>query len=158
MSNQPKTDSAPYTRRTFIKTGTVAVAGLALANRNFAGPKTETLAASGGAKAVTVPAQRQAALSHWPRYDEKETQAVSAVLDANKYYEELPLFEKEWKAYVGAPYVKLHHNGTSALSSSDAEQTSRVGRPRRRRSATASNASSRCAGISVIFLIASVSV
>src|SRR5512137_235862 len=112
MSNQPKTDSAPYTRRTFIKTGTVAVAGLA-----FASPKTETLAASGGAKAVKVPAQQQSKLSHWPRYDEKETQAVSAVLDANKYYEELPLFEKEWKDYVGVPYVKLHHNGTSALSS-----------------------------------------
>ena len=39
------------------------------------------------------------------------------MLDNNKFYEELPAFEKEWKDYTQSPFVKNHINGTSALTS-----------------------------------------
>ena len=39
------------------------------------------------------------------------------MLDSNKFYEELPAFEKEWQDYTKSPFVKNHINGTSALTS-----------------------------------------
>jgi perosamine synthetase len=117
MKNHIRQNSSQYTRRTFLKTSGVAVAGLAAANYSFAAPKTEALALSGGGKTVTVPAEVQAALTKWPRYGEAEKRAVTAMLGNNKFYEELPLFESEWKEYLNAPFVKSHMNGTSALTS-----------------------------------------
>jgi perosamine synthetase len=117
MKNHEAKDSSQYTRRTFLKTSSVAAAGLAAANYSFAAPKTETLAASGGAKTVTFPEAEHAALTRWPRYGDAEKQAVCALLDNNKFYEELPLFEKEWKEYTQSPFVKAHMNGSSALTS-----------------------------------------
>jgi len=117
MKNHTIKDSSQYTRRTFLKTSGVAVAGLAAANYGFTAPQSETLALSGGTKAVTVPEKVQATLTRWPRYGEAEKEAVCAMLDNNKFYEELPLFEKEWKEYLDAPFVKSHMNGTSALTS-----------------------------------------
>jgi perosamine synthetase len=108
-----KTD---YTRRAFIKTGAVAAASLAVAGHTFAQARKETLALSGGAKTVSFPEDRHAALMRWPRYGAAEKQAVGDVLDSNKFYQELPAFEKEWKEYLNAPFVKSHMNGTSALS------------------------------------------
>jgi len=93
------------------------VAGLAVARPVWAAPQTETLAVAGGAKAVTVPEAEHSALTRWPRYGEDEKQAVCALLDNNKFYEELPLFEQEWQQYTGAPFVKAHMNGSSALTS-----------------------------------------
>ena len=55
MSNPISNDSAHYTRRNFLKTGTVAVAGLTVADYGFARAKSETLAMSGGEKTVTFP-------------------------------------------------------------------------------------------------------
>jgi len=117
MKNHTIKDSSQYTRRTFLKTSGVAVAGLAAANYSFAAPKTETLAASGGAKMVTFPDAEHSALTRWPRYGEAEKQAVCDLLDNNKYYEELPLFEKDWQEYTKSPFVKAHMNGSSALTS-----------------------------------------
>ena len=34
-----------------------------------------------------------------------------------KFYDELPLFEKEWHDYTNSPFVKAHMNGSSALTS-----------------------------------------
>ena len=39
------------------------------------------------------------------------------MVESGKFYEELPLFEKEWQAYTNAAFVKAHMNGTSALTS-----------------------------------------
>jgi perosamine synthetase len=117
MPNPANQHSAPFTRRNFLKTGTVAVAGLTVADYGFAAPKTETLAAAGGGKAVTFPKEQLAALTKWPRYGDPEKQALCALLDNNKFYDQLPAFEKEWKEYTQSPFVKNHINGTSALTS-----------------------------------------
>ena len=79
--------------------------------------KTGALALAGGPKAVTCPKEQVAALSKWPRYGEAEKKALCDLLDNNRFYEELPAFEKEWQAYTQSPFVKNHINGTSALTS-----------------------------------------
>ena len=93
------------------------MAGLGIADYGFAAPKTETLALAGGEKAVTYPSDQIAALTKWPRYGEAEKKALCDLLDNNKFYEELPAFEKEWREYTQAAFVKNHINGTSALTS-----------------------------------------
>ena len=117
MLNSAQDPSSQYSRRRFLKSGTVAVAGLSLADYSFGAPAGEPLALSGGSKTVTCPAAQHAALTKWPRYGDAEKQALCALLDNNKFYEELPQFEKEWQAYTKASFVKNHINGTSALTS-----------------------------------------
>jgi dTDP-4-amino-4,6-dideoxygalactose transaminase len=117
MKQESHDASGRLSRRDFLKTSGAAVAAVAAAAPAFAAPKTETLAARGGPKTVTVPEAEQAALTRWPRYGEAEKQAVCAMLESNRFYEELPLFEQEWKDYTGAPFVKAHMNGSSALTS-----------------------------------------
>jgi dTDP-4-amino-4,6-dideoxygalactose transaminase len=39
------------------------------------------------------------------------------MIDSGRYYEELPLFEQEWRDYTKSPFVKAHMNGSSALTS-----------------------------------------
>ena len=75
------------------------------------------LAIDGGPKTVTFPANKHAAVTRWPRYGPAEKQALHALIDSNKFYEELPLLEKEWKEYTKVPFAKPHMNGTSALTS-----------------------------------------
>jgi len=84
------------TRRGFIKTGGAVVAGLA-AGRLFAQDKAETLAVKGGPKTVTFPSAEVSALTRWPRYGDAEKKRLHELIDGNRFYEELPLFEKEWK-------------------------------------------------------------
>ncbi|MCP5112415.1 MAG: DegT/DnrJ/EryC1/StrS aminotransferase family protein, partial [bacterium] len=105
------------TRRRFVQTSGTVAAGLGLAGKAAAYATHESLAVDGGSKAVTVPAGRQAALSRWPRYGAGEKKALHDLIDSNKFYEELPAFEKEWKEYTKAPFVKSHINGTGALTS-----------------------------------------
>ena len=104
------------TRRSFVQAGAASVAGLGLASRSFAGAA-EALALNGGPKAVNFPADRFAALTAWPRYGQEEKDALIALINSGRYYQELPLFEKEWEAFTKANYVKAHMNGTSALTS-----------------------------------------
>lgn len=103
-------------RRSFMKTGGAALAGLTLAAGGQSG-SLETLAVNGGPKAVTFPEEAFAALTRWPRYGDAEKQHLHTLIDSNAFYDELPLFEEEWKAYTGAPFVKAHANGSSALTS-----------------------------------------
>jgi dTDP-4-amino-4,6-dideoxygalactose transaminase len=117
MKNHETKGPLQYTRRTFLKTSSVAVTGLAAADYAFAAPKTEALAASGGEKTVTFPDAEHTALTRWPRYGEAEKKAVCDLLDNNMFYDELPLFEKDWQAYTKSPFVKAHMNGSSALTS-----------------------------------------
>jgi len=99
-------------RRKFLGT---AAAGMAASRlRLNAG---ETLAIAGGSKAVTFPAQKVSALTKWPRYGGEEKAALSALLDNNQWYAEIPAFEKELKEHLGVPFAKAHMNGTSALMS-----------------------------------------
>ena len=117
MQNRANKDSSPLTRRTFLKSSTLAVAGLSLAEYGFAAAKNETLALSGGPKTVSFPDDQLAALSKWPRYGDAEKNALCTLLDNNKFYQEIPAFEQEWKDYTRSPFVKNHNNGTSALTS-----------------------------------------
>ena len=97
-------------RRVFV------AAGLAAGSASGARLK-ETLALNGGPKAVTFPAAQASALFRWPRYGAAEKQALHDLIDSGKFYEELPLFEREWKEYTKSPFVKAHMNGSSALTS-----------------------------------------
>lgn len=103
-------------RRGFMRTSGVAVAGLAagVGARAAAG---ETLAVNGGPKSVTLADETVAALTRWPRYGDDEKRRLHELIDSNAYYEELPLLEQEWKEYTVAPFVKAHMNGSSALTS-----------------------------------------
>lgn len=117
MAITRESDSMGMTRRSFVQTGSIALAGMATAGRALAQGGKETLALSGGPKAVTVPAARETALTRWPRYGDAEKKALHELIDNNQFYAELPLFEKEWKEYTKSPFVKAHMNGTSALTS-----------------------------------------
>jgi len=97
------------TRRKFITAAGAASASL--------GAYQETLALKGGPKAVTYSPARASALSKWPRYGAAEKQVLHDLIDNGKFYQELPLFEKEWQEYTKAPFVKAHMNGTSAITS-----------------------------------------
>ncbi len=101
---------ANTTRRSMLAAGGAALA----ASRIRAA---ETLAIDGGPKTVTYPAGRHTFVTRWPRYGAAEKQALYDLIETNKFYEELPLFEKEWQAYTKSPFVKAHMNGTSALTS-----------------------------------------
>ncbi|HXI38368.1 MAG TPA: DegT/DnrJ/EryC1/StrS family aminotransferase [Bryobacteraceae bacterium] len=101
----------PQSRRIFVQATGAAMAGFAMAD-----PR-ETLAVSGGPKSVTFPVGQQQALFKWPRYGPAEKKALHDLIDTGKFYEELPLFESEWKAYTRAPFVKAHMNCSSALTS-----------------------------------------
>ena len=96
--------------------GSVAAAALAVTDRAAGAAKSETLAMSGGPKAVTFPADRHTALPRWPRYGDAEKKALSAAILGNDSYENIAALEKEWKAYIKVPYVKAQMNGTSALT------------------------------------------
>ena len=102
------------TRRSFVKAGGAALA-LGAAGGGFGAQ--EKLAVQGGPKMVTFPAAKASALSKWPRYGAAEKQALHDMVDSGKFYEELPVFEKEWQQYTGSPFVRAHMNGSSALTS-----------------------------------------
>jgi len=117
MSHQCTDRTPGCSRRNFIKTSAVGAAGLAVTGCATTPKRTETLAVSGGAQTVTFPGDKHTALTRWPRYGDAEKQAVCAMLDNNQFYPELPAFEKDWKEYTQAPFVKAHMNGSSALTS-----------------------------------------
>jgi len=117
MSNEAQREQTSCTRRSFLRTGAVAIASLSVADTLVASGKIESLAVSGGPKAVQFPSDQHAALCRWPRYGAAEKKRLHELIESNQLYEELPLFEKEWKDYHHVPYVKAHCNGTSALTS-----------------------------------------
>ena len=109
------------TRRAFVRAGGAAVAGLGFAAGGLAAASQETLAMDGGPKAVTYPADRQAALTKWPRFGAAEKKALHDLIDdtndSGGFYRELPALENEWKQYTKSPFVKAHMNGSSAITS-----------------------------------------
>jgi dTDP-4-amino-4,6-dideoxygalactose transaminase len=113
MSKQLHKDAAK-TRRGFVQAGGATLATLSLGSSTL---PAATLAMDGGPKTVDFPVARQTALSRWPRYGAKEKQVLHELIDSNRFYEELPAFEAEWKQYTGSPFVKAHMNCSSALTS-----------------------------------------
>jgi dTDP-4-amino-4,6-dideoxygalactose transaminase len=105
-------------RRNFLQAGGMALLGLAMPETLGAKPRAaESLALLGGAKTVNFPADKLEALTRWPRYGQAEKDALHRLIDTDKFYEELPLFEKEWQEYTGIPYLRAHMNGSSAITS-----------------------------------------
>lgn len=101
------------TRREFLKSAgalTTAV-GVGMARKSWG--SNETLALFGGPKAVTFPHDDAI---RWPRYGKAEEEAVLELV-RRPSYDPITELEKEWKEYMGVPYVKAHFNGTSALLS-----------------------------------------
>ncbi|NUM54515.1 MAG: DegT/DnrJ/EryC1/StrS family aminotransferase [Candidatus Hydrogenedentes bacterium] len=111
-----KISSVPVSRRDFIATGSAVTASLALSS-GVRAANSETLAVNGGPAAVRLSPERVSALTRWPRYGKAERARLHELIESNKFYEELPLFEEEWKAYTNSPFVKAHMNGSSALTS-----------------------------------------
>jgi len=114
-----KTDTT--TRREFVRTGGMAMAGLGLAGSSLAAGSQETLAMDGGPEAVTYPADRHTAITKWPRFGDAEKKVLHELIDntadSNAFYRVLPELEKDWKEYTKSPFVKAHMNGSSALTS-----------------------------------------
>jgi dTDP-4-amino-4,6-dideoxygalactose transaminase len=105
-------------RRSFLQAGGIALLGLAIPEALAAKTRaTESLALFGGSKAVSFPEDKLDALTRWPRYGQKEKDALNRLIDTNKFYEELPLFESEWQEYTKSLFVRAHINGTSAITS-----------------------------------------
>lgn len=105
-------------RRSFLQAGSMALFGLAMPKPVSATPPARgSLALWGGAKTVSYPDDKLEALTRWPRYGEKDKEALHRLIDTDKFYEELPLFEKEWQEYLHAPFVRAHMNGSSAITS-----------------------------------------
>jgi perosamine synthetase len=115
MSRNSKEGQKSATRRSFVKHGGAAVAGIGFSGSALGAR--ESLALNGGTKAVSFAEAGQVSLFRWPRFGAKEKQALHDLIDSNKFYEELPAFEREWKDYTKSTFVKAHSNGSSALTS-----------------------------------------
>ncbi|MGA2987973.1 MAG: DegT/DnrJ/EryC1/StrS family aminotransferase [Terriglobia bacterium] len=116
-AKQTPPESGKTTRRNFLETSSVALVGLSLPSRGRAATSSGSLAVAGGAPTITVPHDEIEAIVKWPRYGEEERSVITRLLDNNKFYDEIPVLEKEMKDYFHVPYVKAHMNGTSALQS-----------------------------------------
>ncbi len=68
-------DRGGRTRRSFVQAGAVVSAGLGA--QALKAQSRETLALSGGPKAVTFPPEKTAAILKWPRYGAEEKKAVA---------------------------------------------------------------------------------
>ncbi len=116
-TKQPRSKSSKTTRRNFLETSSVALLGLSLPAHTPAAVRSGSLAVSGGTPTVTVPHEKFEEIVKWPRYGEEEKSVITRLLDNNKFYDEIPVLEKEMKEYFHAPFVKTQMNGTSALLS-----------------------------------------
>lgn len=118
MENKENGGKPKEGRRNFLQAGGMALLGLAVPEGLAAKPRaTESLALLGGSKAVNFPDDKLDALTRWPRYGQKEKDALHRLIDTDKFYEELALFEKEWQEYTQSPFVRAHMNGSSAITS-----------------------------------------
>jgi dTDP-4-amino-4,6-dideoxygalactose transaminase len=112
MPRKTNRSKSGKTRRTFLKSAGAIAAGMFLTRHRAAKAQNETLAISGGPKAVTVPFGDAAS---WPRYG-KEEEEVVVELVRNPSYAPIEALEKDWKKQFSLPYCKAHYNGTSAIT------------------------------------------
>jgi len=113
MQKQINHGKAEKSRRAFLKSTGAAAAALYLGQPSAASSQTETLALSGGPKAVTTP---DGDAFTWPRFGPDEEKAMVDFLRHPDYWGQNLAFEKAWKQFTGIPYCTGHANGTSALT------------------------------------------
>ena len=116
MQRKPGDRASRETRRTFLKSTGALAAGASWMGAVSRPAHAESLAVSGGPKAVTCPEKDHRDAYRWPLYGEEEQKALLQ-LAAAPGYGPLALFERDWKKYTGSPYVTNFCNGTSALTS-----------------------------------------
>ena len=117
MRREKTNQKSGTTRRTFLKSTGALAAGLSAAGVSAArGAKVESLALSGGSKAVTYPDTKHRETYRWPRYGAEEEKAILELIRTPSYAP-IALLEKEWQEFTGSAHVKSHCNGTSALTS-----------------------------------------
>jgi len=117
MRGEKTNQKSRTTRRTFLKSTGVLAAGLSAATVSTAkGAKVESLALSGGAKAVTYPTADHREASRWPLYGEEEEKTILELI-RKPSYSPIAALEKDWQEFTGSNFVKSHCNGTSALTS-----------------------------------------
>lgn len=118
MRDNVKGEKPQETRRMFLKSTGALAASLCLTSESYApaaetsrGAR-ETLALSGGPKAVTCP---HGDAARWPLYGEEEEKEIVKLLHEPSY---TPIedFEKDWRERFNVPYVRAYCNGTSALT------------------------------------------
>jgi len=112
MQGKTNGPSARNHRRTFLKSTGAIAAGVCLSGSRSAAAPVETLAFSGGPKAVSA---SHSDATTWPRYGQEEEEAVLAVL-RQPGYGPIEALETEWKEHFKLPYCKAHYNGTSAIT------------------------------------------
>ena len=118
MKTNKNREKANEGRRSFLQAGSAALLGLTVPEALSARARaTESLALFGGPKAVNFPDDKCQELTRWPRYGQAEKDALHRLIDSNGFYNELPLFEAEWKEYTGIPFARAHMNGSSAITS-----------------------------------------
>ena len=105
------------TRRDFVRNTVLAAAAVAPVKAASKPRHAESLALSGGPKAITLPDNLHLAAIKWPRYGDEEKRQVLELLDNNRFYDEIPKLEGATRDYLGVKHVKAHCNGTSALVS-----------------------------------------
>ena len=105
------------TRRDFVRSTVLAATAVAPGKAASKPRRAESLALSGGPKAITLPDDRHLAAIKWPRYGDEEKRQVLELLDNNRFYDEIPKLEEATRDYLGVKHVKAHCNGTSALVS-----------------------------------------
>ncbi len=118
MKSPKKNNDCSLTRRGFLlgtAGGIAAGAGVQAAGGASRGSR-QRLALFGGRPAVTVPADKHDKACRWPLFGPEEERAVLQVV-RHPTYGPIDAFERDWKNYCGAPFVKAHYNGTSALTS-----------------------------------------
>ncbi len=118
MSDNVKGEKPQETRRRFLKSTGALAAGLCLTGQSAAstaqvsGHVRETLALSGGPKAVTCP---HGDAARWPLYGPDEEKEILKLL-REPSYTPIEDLEKDWKQHFQVPYVRAYCNGTSALT------------------------------------------
>lgn len=113
MSPRDSSVNLSSSRRDFLVSSGAMVAGAVLTGQGRAHAAAEKLAVNGGPKAVTL---SSGAASRWPLYGAKEEQAVLELIRSPSY-SPIEKLEGQWREFMGAPYVKAHFNGTTALMS-----------------------------------------
>lgn len=118
MRHEAKNDRGgpAASRRTALKSAGAVAAGLVAGTASASARGAETLAVQGGKPAVTYDKAKHTDASRWPRYGPDEEAAVLEVL-RSPGYSAIKALENEWKAYFGAPFVKAHCHGTTAIAS-----------------------------------------
>jgi perosamine synthetase len=118
MRDEVKGGRPQETRRTFLRSTGMWAAGLYLTAQSRApavrasSGTMETLAFSGGPKAVTCP---HGDAARWPLYGaEEELEIVKLLREPS--YAPIEQFEEDWKERFSVPHVRAYCNGTSALT------------------------------------------